>query len=58
MPHSIRFFAVNGRNDWLAQSIMGYVTSCTMTTERGRERKYYRLTDSGLRQLEHKEQEW
>lgn len=36
----------------------GYVTSYTMTTERGRERKYYRLTDSGLRQLEHKEQEW
>lgn len=42
----------------MAQSIMGYVTSCTMTTERGRKRKYYRLTDSGLRQLEHKEQEW
>lgn len=36
----------------------GYVTSYTMTTEQGRERKYYRLTDSGLRQLEHKEQEW
>lgn len=36
----------------------GYVTSYTITTEQGRERKYYRLTDSGLRQLEHKEQEW
>lgn len=35
-----------------------YVTSYTMTTERGRERKYYRLTDAGLRQLEHKTQEW
>ena len=36
----------------------GYVTSYPMTPEQGRERKYYRLTDSGLRQLEHKEQEW
>lgn len=35
-----------------------YVSSYTMTTERGRERKYYRLTDEGLRQLEHKTQEW
>ena len=35
-----------------------FVTSYTMTTERGRERKYYRLTDEGLRQLQHKEQEW
>ena len=34
------------------------VTSYSMTTERGRERKYYRLTGEGLRQLEHKTQEW
>lgn len=36
----------------------GLVTSYTMTTDRGRERKYYRLTDSGIRELSHKEQEW
>lgn len=34
------------------------VSSYTMTTERGRERKYYRLTDEGLQQLEHKTREW
>ena len=34
------------------------VSSYTMTTERGRERKYYRLTDEGRRQLEYKTEEW
>ena len=34
------------------------VTSYTMTTEQGRERKYYRLTGAGRRQLEEKTEEW
>ena len=34
------------------------VTSYTKESEGGRERKYYRLTDEGRRQLEHKTQEW
>lgn len=34
------------------------VTSYTKESEGGGERKYYRLTDEGRRQLEHKTQEW
>lgn len=34
------------------------VTSYITKTPNGRERKYYRLTDEGLRQLEYKTQEW
>ena len=34
------------------------VSSYTMTTDRGRERKYYRLTDMGRRQLADKTEEW
>ncbi len=34
------------------------VSSYTMTTDRGRERKYYRLTDEGRRQLVSKTEEW
>ena len=34
------------------------VTSYTKESEGGRERKYYRLTEEGRRQLEHKTQEW
>ena len=35
-----------------------FVTSYTKQTPGGRERKYYRLTDSGRKQLEYKEEEW
>ncbi len=35
-----------------------FVTSYTKAAPSGRERKYYRLTDSGRKQLEYKEQEW
>lgn len=35
-----------------------YVTSYIQQTPNGRERKYYRLTDLGLAQLEYKEKEW
>lgn len=35
-----------------------YVTSYIQQTPSGRERKYYRLTDLGLAQLEYKEKEW
>ncbi len=35
-----------------------FVTSYTKEAPSGRERKYYRLTDSGRKQLEYKEQEW
>lgn len=34
------------------------VTSYTKESPGGRERKYYRLTDDGRAQLEHKTQEW
>lgn len=34
------------------------VSSYTMTTDHGRERKYYRLTDEGRRQLEYRSEEW
>ncbi len=34
------------------------VTAYTKTAPSGRERKYYRLTDSGRKQLEAKEKEW
>ncbi len=34
------------------------VSSYSKTAPSGRERKYYRLTDSGRRQLEVKEKEW
>ena len=36
----------------------GWVRSYTNQTPSGRERKYYRLTDDGRAQLEHKEKEW
>ena len=35
-----------------------YVTSYLHSTSGGRERKYYRLTDLGRKQLEYKEKEW
>lgn len=35
-----------------------YVQSYITQTPQGRERKYYRLTDSGRSQLEYKEKEW
>ncbi len=35
-----------------------FVSSYTKTAPNGRERKYYRLTDSGREQLEYKESEW
>lgn len=35
-----------------------YVTSYTRQTDKGRERKYYRLTSEGRGYLEHKEVEW
>lgn len=35
-----------------------WVKSYTKASPGGRERKYYRLTDEGLAQLEHKTQEW
>ena len=35
-----------------------YVESYTSQTPGGRERKYYRLTADGRKQLEYKEQEW
>ena len=34
------------------------VSSYTKESEGGRERKYYRLTEEGRRQLEYKTQEW
>ena len=34
------------------------VLSYTQATPSGRERKYYRLTSEGRRQLEYKEEEW
>lgn len=34
------------------------VTSYSKMTPGGRERKYYRLTDEGVAQLEYKEKEW
>ncbi len=36
----------------------GFVRSYTKEAPNGRERKYYRLTDSGLKQLEHKQEQW
>lgn len=36
----------------------GFVASYTMTTPQGRERKYYRLTHDGKKQLETKTREW
>ena len=36
----------------------GYVLSYSKIAPSGRERKYYRLTESGQEQLQHKEQEW
>lgn len=36
----------------------GLVKSYTKSAPSGRERKYYRLTDAGRAQLEHKTQEW
>ncbi len=36
----------------------GFVHSYTKEAANGRERKYYRLTGSGLKQLEHKQEEW
>jgi len=36
----------------------GLVTSYTKEGPGGRERKYYRLTDEGRSQLEHKTEEW
>ncbi len=35
-----------------------FVRSYTKIAPNGRERKYYRLTDSGIRQLEDKQEEW
>ncbi len=35
-----------------------FVRSYTKIAPNGRERKYYRLTDSGIRQLEYKQEEW
>ncbi len=35
-----------------------WVSSYTMQTPGGRERKYYHLTEEGLRQLDHKTSEW
>ena len=35
-----------------------FVTSYLRSTDSGRERKYYRLTSEGRKQLEYKEQEW
>ncbi len=35
-----------------------YVTSYTKAAPSGRERKYYRLTDNGRKQLEYKQLEW
>lgn len=35
-----------------------WVKSYTRVADSGRERKYYRLTDEGRSQLEHKEREW
>lgn len=35
-----------------------YVKSYLMQSPGGRERKYYRLTDAGRRQLEYKAEEW
>ena len=35
-----------------------WVRSYIKQTPSGRERKYYRLTDEGRRQLEYKQQEW
>lgn len=34
------------------------VSSYTRQTEKGRERKYYHLTDAGRKHLSHKEKEW
>ena len=36
----------------------GFVTSYLKEGPGGRERRYYRLTEEGRRQLEHKTQEW
>ncbi len=36
----------------------GFVRSYTKESPNGRERKYYRLTGSGLKQLEYKQEEW
>ncbi len=36
----------------------GFVRSYTQEAPSGRERKYYRLTDSGLKQLEQKQEQW
>lgn len=35
-----------------------WITCYTKQTEKGRERKYYRLTDEGLAHLEYKQEEW
>lgn len=35
-----------------------WISAYTRQTDSGRERKYYRITETGRRQLEHKEAEW